>query len=321
MFASEQWTKSKWVEERKGARANDIVFTPTFRNNVLFTLKIMGPLVQVLRIVDNEKKPAMSYVYEVMERAKTAVVVALGEDNEDYSVVSGIINKRWNNQLRHPLHASCYYLNPEFYCYNEDIERDKEVSLALHESKRQRGKIAPVEWCKLYGKDTPNLQQLAIRIHSKKRNRLEHQNLHDLMYVKYINMLKNRRDVDTAYNPISLSDIDDSNDWLVGKIGEDIVFNDDGDLVWGVVGEVSGAGVRTHNTRSSRPSASQSSASRASASRSSASRRSTSRPSSSRTLVDEDSEEEQEEEQVIASNAAGKDKAIVVDDDSDSDYF
>ncbi|XP_035832491.1 uncharacterized protein LOC118481227 [Helianthus annuus] len=134
MFASEQWTKSKWAEERKGARANDIVFTPTFWNNVLFTLKIMGPLVRVLRIVENEKKPAMGYVYEGMERAKTAVAAALGgEDNEDYIVVSGIIDKRWKCQLHRPLHAAGYYLNPEFYCYNVDIERDKEVSLGLHE--------------------------------------------------------------------------------------------------------------------------------------------------------------------------------------------
>ncbi|MFS7989408.1 hypothetical protein Hanom_Chr11g01046471 [Helianthus anomalus] len=140
-------------------------------------------------------------------------------------------------------------------------------------------------------------------------------------------MLKNRRDVDAAYDPISLTDIDDSNEWLVGKMGEDRVFTDDGDLVWDVVGEASGAGERIHNTRSSQPAASQPSASRASASRPPASRppasrppasrRSTSRPSSSRRLVDEDSEEEQEEDQVNV--AAGKGKAIAVDDDSDYD--
>ncbi|KAJ0539419.1 putative HAT dimerization domain, ribonuclease H-like superfamily [Helianthus annuus] len=366
MFASEQWMTSKRDEERKGARANDIVFTPTFWNNVLFTLKIMGPLVRVLRIVDNEKKPAMGYVYEGMERAKTAIAAALGgEDNEDYIVVSGIIDKRWNCQLHHPLHAAGYYLNPEFYCYNVDIESDKEVSLGLHEcidklepNKDTQDKInvelihwvnqsgffsletakrQHAEWWKLYGKGTPNLQQLAIRvlsltcsssgcernwstfehIHSKKRNCLEHKKLHDLVYIKYNNMLKNRLDVDAAYDPISLTDIDDSNEWLVRKMGEDRVFTDDGDLVWDVVGEVSGAGERIHNTRSSQPAASQPSASRASVSRPSASRRSTSRPSSSRRLVDEDSEEEQEEEQVNA--AAGKGKAIAVDDDSDYD--
>ncbi|XP_022019609.2 uncharacterized protein LOC110919653 [Helianthus annuus] len=62
MFASEQWTTSKWAEERKGARANDIVFTPTF-----FL----------------EQCPV--YVYEGMERAKTAIAAALGgEDNAEY---------------------------------------------------------------------------------------------------------------------------------------------------------------------------------------------------------------------------------------------
>ncbi|XP_022031117.1 uncharacterized protein LOC110932064 [Helianthus annuus] len=61
MFASEKWSNGKWAEEQKGKRANDIVFTPGFWINVNFILKVMGPLVQVLRIVDNEKKPAMGY--------------------------------------------------------------------------------------------------------------------------------------------------------------------------------------------------------------------------------------------------------------------
>lgn len=133
MFASAKWSTGKWAQERKGLRANDIVFTPTFWNNVLFTLKIMGPIVKVLRIVDNEKKPAMGYVYEAMEKAKLTIAKALGEESADYIIVSGIIDKRWNSHLHHPLHAAGYYFNPEFYCYNEDIENDKEVSLGLHE--------------------------------------------------------------------------------------------------------------------------------------------------------------------------------------------
>ncbi|KAM0036331.1 putative HAT dimerization domain, ribonuclease H-like superfamily [Helianthus debilis subsp. tardiflorus] len=241
MFASEQWTSGKWANERKGQRANDIVFTPTFWNNVLLTLKIMGPLVKVLRLVDNEKKPAMGYVYEAMERAKLAIAAALGKDSNEYILVSEIIDKRWNCTLHHPLHAAGYYLNPEFYCYNETIESDKEVTVGLHDcinrlvpekakqdlimaeliqwinqegffglesAKRQHGKIAPAEWWKLYGKGTPNLQQLAIRvlsltcsasgcernwstfehIHSKKRNRLEHKKLHDLVPALFLRL-------------------------------------------------------------------------------------------------------------------------------------
>ena len=68
------------------------------------------------------------------------------------------------------------------------------------------------EWWRLFGFDVPNLQKLAIRIlgqtaassgcernwsvferiHTKKRNRLEHERLNDLVYVHYNLRLKNR---------------------------------------------------------------------------------------------------------------------------------
>ncbi|KAI3742410.1 hypothetical protein L1987_60091 [Smallanthus sonchifolius] len=319
MFASEKWTTNKWGKEHKGKRANDIVFTPTVWNNVFFTLKVMGPLVRVLRLVDNEKKPAMGYVYEAMERAKIVIAKALGKQSNDYVSVSHIIDKRRNCQLHHPLHAAGYYFNPEFYCYNIYIENDKEVSTGLHDcikklvpnkakqdlimkemimwvnqegffglevAKRAHGKIAPAEWWKLYGKGTPNMQQLAIKvlsltcsasgcernwstfehIHSKKRNRSEHKKLQDLVFVKYNKMLKNRCDATVAYDPISLDEIDDSNEWLTGRMDKERVFVDE-DLTWTAVGEASGAG-EVRRTRSSQPS------------------------SSSRTLIDEDLEED-----------------------------
>lgn len=68
------------------------------------------------------------------------------------------------------------------------------------------------EWWRTYGNSAPNLQKLAIRvlsqtcsssgcernqsifehIHSKKRNRLEHQRLNDLVYVHYNLRLQQR---------------------------------------------------------------------------------------------------------------------------------
>ncbi|KAI7728266.1 hypothetical protein M8C21_020908 [Ambrosia artemisiifolia] len=137
MFASEKWVNSKWAKEKKGARCNGIIFTPGFWSNVLFSLKVMGPIVRVLRLVDNEKKPTMGYIYEAMVRAKTTIETALGKDSTDYIMVSTIIDKRWSCQLRHPLHAAGYYFNPEFYCTNPDIENNKEVSDGLIECIRK----------------------------------------------------------------------------------------------------------------------------------------------------------------------------------------
>ena len=57
-----------------------------------------------------------------------------------------------------------------------------------------------------------------MQIHSKKRNRLAQQRLNDLVYVKYNRALKRRYDARDRIDPISLKDIDDSNEWLMGKM-------------------------------------------------------------------------------------------------------
>ncbi|XP_021986007.1 uncharacterized protein LOC110882240 [Helianthus annuus] len=250
----------------------------------------------------------------VRAKKKKTIAKALGKDSTDYMMVASIIDNRWSCQLHHPLHAAGYYFNPEFYCTNPDIENNKEVSDGLIEcikrlvpnkqkqdsimkemviwvnqegsfglemAKRGIGNIAPAEWWKLYGKGTPNIQHVAIKvlsltcsssgcernfsafehIHSKKRNRLEHKKLHDIVFVRYNKTLQNRRDKNVAYDPISLDNIDACNEWLVGRMEEDV--NDEAKDEYGV-GEVRG--------------------------------RKSSQPSSSRALVDETSKEDIEDE-------------------------
>ena len=106
---------------------------PSFWNVIVFALKATGPLVRVLRLVDGEKKPAMGYIYEAMDRAKEAISKAFNENAAKYNEVFEIIDKRWNCQLHHPLHAAGYFLNPEFFYYNESIEMDEEVIKGLYD--------------------------------------------------------------------------------------------------------------------------------------------------------------------------------------------
>ncbi|KAI3784184.1 hypothetical protein L1987_43278 [Smallanthus sonchifolius] len=80
---------------------------------------------------------------------------------------------------------------------------------------------------------------------------------------------RNRSDKNVVYDPISLDDNDDSNEWLTGRMEEERVHEDE-DLTWDEVGIASGAG-EVRITRSSQP-------------------------SSSRALVDEDSEKDTEDE-------------------------
>ncbi|KAG4927439.1 hypothetical protein GLYMA_19G103700v4 [Glycine max] len=307
MFTSDEWLKSKAAKEPKGKQATDVVLMPSFWNDVVYALKAMGPLVSVLRLVDNEKKPAMGFIYEAMDRVKEAIQRAFNNNEGKYKDILAIIDKRWDCQLHHPLHAAGYYLNPKFFYTNPNIDSDNEVVDGLYKcidklsedddfvvevhkqllvykragerfgmtaAMKARTEISPAEWWKLYGGKTPHLQTIAIKvlsltcsssgcecnwstfehIHSKKRSRLEHQKLQDLVYVKYNQALLDRFECHDVIDPIALNDIDDSNEWLLGELegeeaGNDLVFDDD-DLNWLDVAEATGVGEPLQNTRS-----------------------------------------------------------------------
>ena len=96
-----------------------------------------------------------------------------------------------------------------------------------------------------------------MQIHSKKRNRLAQQRLNDLVYVKYNRALKRRYDARDRIDPISLKDIDDSNEWLMGKMEgesdqEDELVFDDEYLTWGEVAKASGVEESAYSTRLSK---------------------------------------------------------------------
>ena len=133
MFTSEKWVTSKWAKEAKGKRAADIILMPSFWNHVVYILKVMGPLVRVLRLVDNENKPAMGYIYEAMDRAKETIKRSFNENEEKYEKIFTIIDERWNCQLHRPLHAAGYYLNPEFFYKIKSVGFDAEVLGGLYQ--------------------------------------------------------------------------------------------------------------------------------------------------------------------------------------------
>ncbi|KAL6338093.1 hypothetical protein AAG906_010661 [Vitis piasezkii] len=89
------------------------------------------------------------------------------------------------------------------------------------------------------------------------RNRLDHQRLNDLVYIKYNRALKRRYNERNTIDPIYLKDIDDSNEWLIGRMKyedshggaqDDFVFDDD-NLTWGDVARAIGAEEARFDTR------------------------------------------------------------------------
>ncbi|KAH1228075.1 hypothetical protein GmHk_10G028150 [Glycine max] len=82
-------------------------------------------------------------------------------------------------------------------------------------------------------------------------SKLEHKRLHDLVFVKYNQQLKQRYNARDEIDPISLNDIDVCNERIVGEMdqdddndaGNDLVFEDDDALNWATVYQASGVGV------------------------------------------------------------------------------
>ena len=112
MFTSLHWIESKWANEQKGKNVANIIFMSSFWNIVVFCLKVLGPLVHVLRLVDGEKRPPMGYIYVAMKKAKEIIVKRFNGNEEKYRE---IIDRRWEVQLHRPLHLAGYFLNPQFY--------------------------------------------------------------------------------------------------------------------------------------------------------------------------------------------------------------
>ncbi|CAM8981053.1 unnamed protein product [Rhodiola kirilowii] len=310
MVTSEEWNNSKWSNEAGGKKIATFILEDTFWKDVLYALKLGSPLIEVLRMVDGERKPPMEYIYEAMDRAKETIAKSFSA-KKDYKLAFQFIDKRWDCQLHQPLHAAGYYLNPEFQ-YDNPSSRCEEVMSSLYAcirrlnpdmevqdkisdeldlyrnacglfgddlAVRQRKKKSPAEWWAAYGASTPNLQKFAIRVlsltcsatgcernwgvfqhlHSKKRNRLAQSRLNDMVFVKYNRALKRRYSSKDTTSPILLNDIDESNEWLLGRMegaspNDDVgnlVFSDD-NLTWNVVARTSGANDPSYATRSTR---------------------------------------------------------------------
>ncbi|XP_052177547.1 uncharacterized protein LOC127791603 [Diospyros lotus] len=114
--------------------------------------------------------------------------------------------------------------------------RDKEKGFSRDLAITSCRTIRPDDWWKIFGYDGPTLQKLAIRIlsqtssssgcernwsvferiHTKKRNILEHQRLNDLVYVHYNLRLQNRSKVDKrSYDPVDYESIDKTEFWIL----------------------------------------------------------------------------------------------------------
>ncbi|KAK2401955.1 hypothetical protein QL285_051513 [Trifolium repens] len=79
MVTSKEWTTTHYSKDVKAKQFMEQVLDSQFWSTCADIVKITEPLVRVLRLVDNEDKPAMGYLYRAMYKAREDIEKRLKE--------------------------------------------------------------------------------------------------------------------------------------------------------------------------------------------------------------------------------------------------
>ncbi|KAJ8749645.1 hypothetical protein K2173_026294 [Erythroxylum novogranatense] len=132
----------------------------------------------------------------------------VGAKNVVHMVTDNAKNYKKARKLLSEKYPSIYWSPFEEITIFRERQKGFGRSLAINNAKTTR----PDEWWRCFGHDAPHLQQIAVkilsqtssssgcernwsvfeRIHTKRRNRLEHQRLNDLVFVHYNLRLQHR---------------------------------------------------------------------------------------------------------------------------------
>jgi hypothetical protein len=117
LFTSRGWVASKLAKTTAGLNVQDIVLSAEWWHAAEDCIRVTGPLLRVLRIADGDELPAMPEVSALMRAAKDRISQAFTQQNKQglLKKVMAIIEKRWENQMDHPLYGAALFLNPGKY--------------------------------------------------------------------------------------------------------------------------------------------------------------------------------------------------------------
>ncbi|XP_042499779.1 uncharacterized protein LOC122077960 [Macadamia integrifolia] len=135
MFASE-WFGWREAGSPGGKEAQTTISSDEFWTQLGKMVKILAPIVSVLKMVDSAFKPTLPSLYVAMEMMKEHVYAANPRGNKKFV---NIIEERWEHQLKHPLHKTTYYLNPR-YQYSHRLALNPDLQEAV---KRVVAKLQP----------------------------------------------------------------------------------------------------------------------------------------------------------------------------------
>ncbi|XP_019169551.1 PREDICTED: uncharacterized protein LOC109165304 [Ipomoea nil] len=217
LFNSEEFLTSSYFKEEAGKECSRIVQMPNFWNTILEALKIGGPLISTLRLVDGDVKPSMGYIYPTMEITKKAIEKAFDNTSKGEQKVSPSIHS--------PEVVAGFYSCLERLVPDLDLQEKitEEVSMwevgeglfGLPVAKKQRGSRTPVNWWTSFGGSTPNLKEFAIKLLSLTTSASGCERNWSV-FEHYNRALRRRWEMRDTIDPICLDQIDFANEWLTG---------------------------------------------------------------------------------------------------------
>ncbi|KAL7592740.1 hypothetical protein Lser_V15G34737 [Lactuca serriola] len=189
----------KMLKVGNAVECKQIVLNEIFWKNYLITVKVMTPLLKLLRLCDSDEKPAIGYVYEGIRWARRGIKELFKKKKELYRPYTNIIDSRWDRMLRKSIYCATYWLNPVFQYDHANLFKKNEVFQGVLEMVEKTFKgndvlnitlnlgrfcdaegtfgrsnvvashnlTRPDEWWKLFGRDIPVLQKFANRILSQ----------------------------------------------------------------------------------------------------------------------------------------------------------
>ena len=84
MLTCDEWRSSKFAKINDEKIVEDVVLDQNFWKNIIIFLKGALPLIEVLRLVDSDQKPTMSFIYEAMDQAKEKIQKAFNGVKKRY---------------------------------------------------------------------------------------------------------------------------------------------------------------------------------------------------------------------------------------------
>ncbi|RWV91250.1 hypothetical protein GW17_00046476 [Ensete ventricosum] len=198
MVTSQEWSDSRYSRSSDGKKIEKAILSSRFWETVAEIIKGVEPLYIVLRKVDMEKRPQMSYLKYMLISAREEARKAFRNDFKADQYVP-IIDRRTKAHIDKDIHNEAYYLNPAIqYQYALRTHNDSLMALrnvvyrilsnvtnaakALTESRYLRDTIGsfsdivavssrytidPIEWWIRFGGDTPHLRKVVICVLSQ----------------------------------------------------------------------------------------------------------------------------------------------------------